>query len=113
MDRTRLSREDETLDWIINWSQNELDLEDEIDWEQFNVDGTTVPASRAVVGAVEERLPAETTSLRPVSTYGKSKAEMERTLQRELSETKSFWKRLPIPVVRRRCTVPRAEFVAL
>lgn len=35
---------------ILDRHQKELDLRDEIDWEQSNVDGTTVPASRAAAG---------------------------------------------------------------
>jgi len=49
-DRFRTWAEDGTLDRIIGRLQKDLDLEDEIDWEQFNVDGTTVPASRAAAG---------------------------------------------------------------
>mgnify|MGYP006873349740 CR=1 FL=1 len=50
VDRTRSRTEDGTLDRILDRLQKELDLRDEIDWEQFNVDGTTVPASRAAAG---------------------------------------------------------------
>jgi hypothetical protein len=39
------------LDRILDRLQKELDLRAEIDWEQFNVDGTTVSASRAAAGA--------------------------------------------------------------
>jgi hypothetical protein len=49
-DRFRTWIEDGTLDRILDRLQKELDLRDEIDWEQFNVDGTTVPASRAASG---------------------------------------------------------------
>jgi hypothetical protein len=47
-DRFRTWTEDGTLDRILDRLREELDLEGEIDWEQFNqfnVDGTTVPAS--------------------------------------------------------------------
>lgn len=49
-DRFRTWTDDGTLDRIIERLQGELDLEGEIDWEQFNVDSTTVPASRAAAG---------------------------------------------------------------
>ena len=35
---------------MIERLQKELDLEDEIDWKQFNVDSTTVLASYAAAG---------------------------------------------------------------
>lgn len=49
-DRFRTWTEDGTLDRILDRLREELDREGEIDWEQFNVDGTTVPASRAASG---------------------------------------------------------------
>jgi len=48
--RFRRWTKDGTLDQILDRLREDLDLEDEIDWEQFNVDGTTVPASRAAAG---------------------------------------------------------------
>jgi hypothetical protein len=38
------------LQSIVDKLQGELDAEGHIDWEQFNVDGTTVRASRAADG---------------------------------------------------------------
>jgi len=49
-DRFRTWTENGTLDRIIERLQKELDLEDEIDWKQFNVDSTTVLASYAAAG---------------------------------------------------------------
>jgi transposase len=48
--RFRRWTKDGTLDQILDRLREDLDLEDEIDWEQFNVDGTTVLASRAAAG---------------------------------------------------------------
>lgn len=59
-----------------------------------------ITSSLAAVGDVEERPATETTPLRPVSAYGESKAEMERALRQQPSETASYWDRLPITVVR-------------
>jgi len=52
----RFSRwaEDGTLDRIVEHLQGELDAEGRIDWDQFNVDGTTVPASRAAAGGPDD-----------------------------------------------------------
>jgi transposase len=49
-DRFRRWAEDGTLQSIVDKLQGELDAEGRIDWEQFNVDGTTVPASRSASG---------------------------------------------------------------
>ena len=49
-DRFRTWTEDGTLDRIIDRLQKELDLRDEIDWEQLGAHGATVPASRAAAG---------------------------------------------------------------
>jgi transposase len=49
-DRFRRWAEDGTLQSIVEKLQGELDAEGRIDWEQFNVDGTTVPASRSAAG---------------------------------------------------------------
>lgn len=52
--RFRTWTEDGTLDQIVERPQKELDLRDEVDWEQFNVDGTIVPASRAAAGGLSD-----------------------------------------------------------
>ena len=49
-DRFRTWAEDGTLQAMVNELQSELDEEGQIDWEQFNVDGTNVRASRAAAG---------------------------------------------------------------
>lgn len=49
-DRFRRWAEEGTLDRIVRELQEELDAEGKIDWGQFNVDGTTVRASRAAAG---------------------------------------------------------------
>lgn len=49
-DRFRTWTEDGTLDRILDRLQKELDLREEIDWEQLGAYGTTVPASRAAAG---------------------------------------------------------------
>jgi transposase len=49
-DRFRCWVDDRTLQSIVDKLQGELDPEGRIDWEQFNVDGTTVRASRAAAG---------------------------------------------------------------
>lgn len=48
--RFRAWTEDGTLDRILDRLRKDLDLEDEIDWEQLGAHGTTVPASRAAAG---------------------------------------------------------------
>jgi transposase len=53
-DRFRRWAEDGTLDRIVEHLQGELDEEGRIDWSQFNVDGTTVRASRAAAGGPED-----------------------------------------------------------
>lgn len=53
-DRFRRWATDGTLERIARELQGELDAEGRIDWEQFNVDGTTVRASRAAAGGPED-----------------------------------------------------------
>ncbi len=90
------------------------------DWEPFyeiNVQGTLnllgavkqaapdvervlVTSSLAAVGRCEAALATEEASLRPVSRYGKSKAQMEEALRDEHDMPQSYWDALPITVVR-------------
>ncbi|MCS3940578.1 IS5 family transposase [Salinibacter ruber] len=49
-DRFRRWAEDGTLQSIARKLQGELDEEGRIDWEQFNVDSTTIRASRSAAG---------------------------------------------------------------
>jgi hypothetical protein len=49
-DRFRRWAEDGTLQWVARKLQGELDAEGHIDWEQFNVDSTTIRASRSAAG---------------------------------------------------------------
>ncbi len=90
------------------------------DWETFysaNVQGTLnllgvveksapgvrrvlITSSLAAVGACYEEVATEETPLRPVSRYGRSKAEMERALQEPTEDGKSYAEKLPITVVR-------------
>ena len=49
-DRFRRWAEDGTLQSIVEQLQRELDAEGHIDWDQFNVDSTTIRASRSAAG---------------------------------------------------------------
>jgi len=49
-DRFRRWAEDGTLRSIVEKLQGELDAEGHIDWEQFNVDSTTIRANRSAAG---------------------------------------------------------------
>ncbi|MCS3750591.1 hypothetical protein GGQ19_001760 [Salinibacter ruber] len=49
-DRFRGWADDGTLQSIIEKLQGELDAEGHIDWKQFNVDSTTIRASRSAAG---------------------------------------------------------------
>lgn len=49
-DRFRTWAEDGTLGCILRELRQDLDLDGEIDWTQFNVDGTTVRAHRSAAG---------------------------------------------------------------
>lgn len=65
-DRFRRWASDGTLERIVEHLQEELDAEGRIDWSQFNVDGTTVRASRAAAGGPDDDKkgiePSETTT---------------------------------------------------
>ena len=49
-DRFRTWAEDGTLERILRELRQDLDLNSEIDWTQFNVDGTTVRVHRSAAG---------------------------------------------------------------
>jgi transposase len=49
-DRCRRWAEDGTLLSVARKLQGELDAEGRLDWEQFNVDSTTIRASRSAAG---------------------------------------------------------------
>lgn len=53
-DRFRRWAQDGTLDRIAGELQGELDAGGKIDWGQFNIDGTNVPASRAAAGGPDD-----------------------------------------------------------
>lgn len=90
------------------------------DWDSFyeaNVQGTLnlmgairqaaprvecvlVTSSLAAVGRCTNGVATEETPLRPVSHYGRSKAEMERALKDSHQMDSSYWETLPMTVVR-------------
>ena len=59
-----------------------------------------ITSSLAAVGNVESRPATEESPLRPVSTYGESKAAMERALRHQPTKDTPFWDSLPLTVVR-------------
>jgi nucleoside-diphosphate-sugar epimerase len=65
-----------------------------------SVDRVLVTSSLAAVGRCEQAVATEDVPLRPVSRYGRSKAEMEEALREEHEMTTSYWDALPITVVR-------------
>ena len=50
----RTGAEDGTLERILRELRQDLDLKGEIDWTQFNVDGTTVRAHRSAAGGPDD-----------------------------------------------------------
>jgi len=65
-----------------------------------NVERVLVTSSLAAVGRHDGEVATEDAPLRPVSRYGKSKAQMERALHDPHDMTASYWETLPITVVR-------------
>ena len=65
-----------------------------------HVERVVVTSSLAAVGRAASDVATEETPLRPVSRYGRSKAEMEAALQDPHKMTTSYWDALPITVVR-------------
>lgn len=59
-----------------------------------------VTSSLAAVGRCTKSIATEDAPLRPVSRYGRSKAEMEEALRASHDMPQSYWERLPITVVR-------------
>lgn len=53
-DRFRRWTEDGTLAAMVKRLQADLDLKEEIDWSQFNIDSTSVRASRAAAGGADD-----------------------------------------------------------
>lgn len=64
------------------------------------VERVLVTSSLAAVGACAERVVDESSPLRPISQYGRSKAAMERTLQEPLQDGTIYREALPLTVVR-------------
>ena len=65
-----------------------------------DVERVLVTSSLAAIGRCENRVATEAAALRPVSRYGRSKAEMEKGLRRTHDMNASYWERLPLTVVR-------------
>ncbi len=64
------------------------------------VERVLVTSSLAAVGRCDDPPATEDAPLRPVSRYGRSKAEMEEALRESQQMTASYWETLPITVVR-------------
>lgn len=64
------------------------------------VERVLLTSSLAAVGRCEATLATEEHPLRPVSRYGKSKAQMEEALHENHEMTESYWEALPLTVVR-------------
>ncbi|MFP4229162.1 MAG: NAD-dependent epimerase/dehydratase family protein [Salinivenus sp.] len=65
-----------------------------------DVERVLVTSSLAAVGRCDDPPATEDAPLRPVSRYGKSKAQMENALHEAHDMTESYWEALPITVVR-------------
>ena len=65
-----------------------------------SVERVLITSSLAAVGRCEAPVATEDAPLRPVSRYGKSKAQMEEALRNAHEMTESYWSSLPITVVR-------------
>jgi nucleoside-diphosphate-sugar epimerase len=65
-----------------------------------DVERVLVTSSLAAVGRCEERVATEEAPLRPVSRYGRSKAEMEEALWDNHDMTESYGETLPVTVIR-------------
>ena len=65
-----------------------------------NLERVLVTSSLAAVGRCASGVATEEAPLRPVSRYGKSKAQMEKALREAHDMTESYWDALPITVVR-------------
>lgn len=64
------------------------------------VERVLVTSSLAAVGRCDDGVATEDSPLQPVSRYGRSKAEMERALKDSHQMESSYWKALPMTVVR-------------
>lgn len=64
------------------------------------VERVLVTSSLAAVGRCDDRIATEEAPLRPVSRYGRSKAEMEEALRDNHQMQESYWDALPITVAR-------------
>lgn len=65
-----------------------------------DVERVLITSSLAAVGACEESVVDESSPLRPISQYGKSKAAMERALQEPMQDGTVYQDALPLTVVR-------------
>ena len=65
-----------------------------------DVQRVLVTSSLAAVGRCETRVATEEAPLRPVSRYGRSKAQMEKALRDAHEMTESYWDLLPITIIR-------------
>ena len=65
-----------------------------------DVEKVLITSSLAAVGRCEETVATEETPLRPISQYGRSKAEMEQALAEPYEMRRSFQETLPLVVVR-------------
>jgi len=65
-----------------------------------NVERVLVTSSLAAVGRCDHPPATEDAPLRPVSRYGRSKAEMEQALRDAHDMAESYWEALPLTVVR-------------
>jgi len=81
-------------------TQGTLNLMGAIKHAAPDVERVLVTSSLAAVGRCDAPLATEQSPLRPVSRYGRSKAQMEEALHDAHDMTESYWEALPITVVR-------------
>lgn len=64
------------------------------------LDRVVVTSSLAAVGQCDRNVATEEAPLRPVSMYGKSKARMEKALQKQHGMSQSYFDALPLTIIR-------------
>ena len=80
--------------------QGTLNLLGVLEKAEPDVRRVLITSSLAAVGACQDEVATESSPLRPVSMYGRSKAEMERVLQAPGRNGLNCMERLPITVIR-------------
>ena len=95
--RTRAPTEDEFYQANV---QATLNLLGAVKHAAPTLDRVLITSSLAAVGRCEQDVATEDVPLRPVSMYGRSKAQMEEALQERHEMTESYAEALPLTVVR-------------